>query len=81
MKYLKILYRLLVYHTSFSVCFGDIKKSSENDQSTVNIFYKLIYRIFFRLRVGGGGGGAEKSSENDRSTGHFQSLFFRPPDP
>ena len=35
MKYLKIKYRLLVYLTSFTVCFGNIKKkSSENDQLT-----------------------------------------------
>ena len=26
MKYLKIKYRLLVYFTNFTVCFGDIKK-------------------------------------------------------
>ena len=30
MKYLKILYRLLVYITSFSVCSGDIKKTQLN---------------------------------------------------
>ena len=34
MKYLKIYYRLLVYLTSFTVCSGDIKKCSENDQKT-----------------------------------------------
>ena len=34
MNYLKIKYRLLVYLTSFTVCSEDIKKSSENDQST-----------------------------------------------
>ena len=28
MKYLKIVYRLLVYFTSFTVCSGDIKKKS-----------------------------------------------------
>ena len=33
-KYLKFKYRLLVYLTSFTVCSGDIKKNSENDQST-----------------------------------------------
>ena len=49
-KYLMILYRLLVYLNSLTVCSGDIQKT-ENDQS-------------------------KKISENDRSTGHFQSLFF-----
>ena len=48
MKYLKNLYRLLVYFTSFTVCSGDIKK---------------------------------KSSENDKSTGHFQSFYITSPDP
>ena len=33
MKYLKILYILLIYFTCFTVCSGDIKKNSENDQS------------------------------------------------
>ena len=28
MKYLKILYRLLVYFTNFTVCSGDIKKKA-----------------------------------------------------
>ena len=31
-KHLKIKYRLLVCHTSFTVFSGDIKKSFENDQ-------------------------------------------------
>ena len=31
MQDLKILYRLLVYFTSLTVCFGDIKNSSENE--------------------------------------------------
>ena len=32
MKYLKILYRLLVYFTSFTVWFGDIKKKSSESE-------------------------------------------------
>ena len=34
MQHLNILYRLLVYLTSFTVCSEDIKKSSENDKSS-----------------------------------------------
>ena len=55
MKYLKILYRLLVFTLLvFSVFSGDIKKKKD-------------------LR--------KKSSENEQSTGHFQSFFSRPLDP
>ena len=34
--------------------------------------------IFFRFRIGVGGGTKKqtKNSENDQSTGHFQSFFF-----
>ena len=39
MKYLKILYRLLVYFTSFTACSGDIKKSSEISWSLSELFF------------------------------------------
>ena len=43
MKYFKILYRLLVYLTSFTVCSGDIKKTLKMASQLV------IYRAFFSL--------------------------------
>ena len=55
MKYLKILYRLLVYFTSFTVCSGDIKKkkrkkSSENEKKILKMTSELvIFRAFFSL--------------------------------
>ena len=50
MKYVKIKYRQLAYHTSFTVCSGDIKnssekKSSENDQLNFQSF------LFFPLTL------------------------------
>ena len=42
-KYLKIEYKLLVYLTSFTVCSGDIrKKSSENDSTSDPNYEKKI---------------------------------------
>ena len=42
-KYLKIEFRLLFYFTSFTVCSGDIEKSSENDELTGH-FQSFFFR-------------------------------------
>ena len=45
-KYSKILYRLLVYFTSFTVCSGDIKKQQK--KTTLKMTSQLvIFRAFF----------------------------------
>ena len=51
MKYLKILYRLLVYFTSLTVCSGDIKKSSENEkkysENDLSSHLQSFFLLFF----------------------------------
>ena len=72
MKYLKIQYRLLVYHTSFYCFSGYINKKKEKEIIIIKIKIIIKKRKRIKLKMKK----KKKGSENDQLTGHFQSFFI-----